>query len=165
MRINLLNLQAHLQSSEFHFSAKQARACHPLTTFEAMVATLSPPRILPSGDSAITVEFSRNIDDAANQRVLALDRIIASEPDGGLPASVGGEDGIDLEDVAKTLKTTPDDIVARHAGGDYRVAMIGFSPGWSYLSGLEDSLQMPPRQNPRLSTPAGTISIGGVQTA
>jgi KipI family sensor histidine kinase inhibitor len=54
--------------------------------------------------------------------------------------------------------------VARHVAGDYRVAMIGFTPGWSYLSGLEDSLQMPRRQNPRLLTPAGTISIGGVQT-
>ena len=38
-----------------------------------MAAPLSPPRLLPSGDSAITVEFSRNIDDAANQRVLARD--------------------------------------------------------------------------------------------
>jgi KipI family sensor histidine kinase inhibitor len=76
----------------------------------------------------------------------------------------GGEHGIDLEDVAKTLKTTPDDIVARHIAGDYRVAMIGFTPGWSYLSGLEDKLQMPRRKNPRLLTPAGTISIGGVQT-
>jgi KipI family sensor histidine kinase inhibitor len=54
--------------------------------------------------------------------------------------------------------------VARHVAGDYRVAMIGFTPGWSYLSGLQDSLQMPRRQNPRLLTPAGTISIGGVQT-
>ena len=45
-------------------------------------------------------------------------------------------------------------IVARHAGGDYRVAMIGFTPGWSYLSGLEKSLHMPRRQNPRLLTPA-----------
>jgi hypothetical protein len=49
----------------------------------------------------------------------------------------GGEHGIDLEDVAKTLNTTPDDIVARHVAGDYRVAMIGFTPGWSYLSGLD----------------------------
>jgi KipI family sensor histidine kinase inhibitor len=75
----------------------------------------------------------------------------------------GAEHGIDLEDVAKTLKTTPDDIVARHIAGDYRVAMIGFTPGWSYLSGLDRSLHMPRRQNPRLLTPAGTISIGGVQ--
>jgi KipI family sensor histidine kinase inhibitor len=81
-----------------------------------------------------------------------------------LPVAYGGENGIDLEDVAKALDTTPDDIVARHVEGDYRVAMIGFTPGWSYLSGLEKFLHMPRRKNPRLLTPAGTISIGGVQT-
>ncbi|MBA2398940.1 MAG: 5-oxoprolinase subunit PxpB [Bradyrhizobium sp.] len=176
-----------------------------------MAATLPPPRLLPSGDSAITVEFSRNIDDAANRRVLALDRAMAGTPVDGvtetvptyrsllvhydpaqtsfeplgeqilllakspvpsatktrrwrIPVVYGGEHGVDLDDVAKTLKTTPDDIVARHVAGDYRVAMIGFTPGWSYLSGLSDSLQMPRRQNPRLLTPAGTVSIGGVQT-
>src|SRR3954467_16000280 len=184
--------------------------CLP-TSCEAMAATLSPPRILPSGDSAITVEFSRNIDDEANRRVLALDRVMARDAIDGvtetvppyrsllvhydpvqigfeelgekltalaklpvpptisarrwrIPVTYGGEHGIDLEDVAKTLNTTPDDIVARHAAGDYRVAMIGFTPGWSYLSGLPDSMQMPRRQNPRLLTPAGTVSIGGVQT-
>jgi KipI family sensor histidine kinase inhibitor len=176
-----------------------------------MAASPTPPRLLPSGDSAITVEFSRNIEDAANQRVLALDRAVAREAIGGvtetvptyrsllvhydplqigfdalgeklialaeqpvpavtsarrwrIPVAYGGEHGIDLEDVAKTLNTTPDDIVARHVAGDYRVAMIGFTPGWSYLSGLEKFLHMPRRQNPRLLTPAGTVSVGGVQT-
>ena len=175
-----------------------------------MAATLSPPRLVPSGDSAITVEFSRNIDDVANQRVLALDRTLARETIAGvteavptyrsllvhydpvridfdtlgeklltlaqlpvppaattrrwrIPVVYGGEHGIDLEDVAKALNTTPDDIVARHVAGNYRVAMIGFTPGWSYLSGLPNSLRMPRRLNPRLLTPAGTISIGGVQ--
>jgi len=176
-----------------------------------MAATLPPPRLLPSGDSAIAVEFSRNIDDAANQRVLALDQVLAAAAIDGviesvptyrsllvhydpckigfealgekllalaeqpmppttrarrwrIPVAYGGEHGIDLEDVAKRLDTTPEDIVARHVAGDYRVAMIGFTPGWSYLSGLEKFLHMPRRQNPRLLTPAGTISIGGVQT-
>lgn len=176
-----------------------------------MAATLSPPRILPSGDSAITVEFSRSIDDEANRRVLALDRALARDAIAGVtetvptyrsllvhydpvqigfdalgekltaraqmpappsvaarrwrvPVTYGGEHGIDLEDVAKTLNSTPDDIVARHVAGEYRVAMIGFTPGWSYLSGLERFLHMPRRENPRLLTPAGTISIGGVQT-
>ncbi len=81
-----------------------------------------------------------------------------------IPVAYGGEHGVDLEDVAKTLKTTPEEVVARHIAGDYRVAMIGFTPGWSYLSGLDPSMQMPRRQNPRLLTPAGTISIGGIQT-
>ena len=175
-----------------------------------MASPLSPPRLLPSGDSAITVEFSRHIDDAANQRVLALDRAVAQEPIPGVsetvptyrsllvhydptltdfdvlgkqlleraghppqlsektrrwrvPVAYGGEHGIDLEDVATSLGIAPDEVVARHVAGDYRVAMIGFTPGWSYLSGLQKSLHLPRRQNPRLSTPAGTISIGGVQ--
>ena len=57
-------------------------------SYEAMAATLSPPRLLPSGDSAITVEFSRNIDDAANRRVLALDRTLAREPVAGVTETV-----------------------------------------------------------------------------
>jgi KipI family sensor histidine kinase inhibitor len=176
-----------------------------------MAATLSPPRILPSGDAAITVEFSRSIDAEANRRVLALDRTLAGAPIAGItetvptyrsllvhydpaqigfdalgaqlallgqqpvppatatrrwkiPVAYGGDNGIDLEDVAKSLNITPDEVVARHTAGDYRVAMIGFTPGWSYLSGLVDSMHMPRRQNPRLLTPAGTISIGGTQT-
>ena len=191
------------------YSLKRAQELRD--SYEAMAAPLSPPRLLPSGDSAITVEFSRNIDDAANRRVLALDRAMAAEPVMGvtetvptyrsllvhydpvqidfeklgekilalalrpvpattkarhwrIPVVYGGEHGVDLEDVAKTHNTTPDQIVARHVAGDYRVAMIVFTPGWSYLSGLADSLHMPRRQNPRLLTPAGTISIGGVQT-
>jgi len=53
-----------------------------------MPATLAPPRLLPNGDSAITVEFSRNIDDAANRRVLALDRELAGAPIVGVTETV-----------------------------------------------------------------------------
>ena len=53
-----------------------------------MAATLPPPRLLPSGDSAVTVEFSRTIDDAANQRVLALDKALAASPIDGITETV-----------------------------------------------------------------------------
>ena len=176
-----------------------------------MVAVLSPPRILPSGDAAITVEFSRTIEAEANRRVLALDKLVAGAAVAGvtetvptyrsllvhydplqtgfealgekltelalkplpeaaatrrwrIPVAYGGENGIDLEDIAKALAITPDEVVARHVAGDYKVAMIGFTPGWSYLSGLPASMELSRRQNPRLLTPAGTISIGGIQT-
>jgi KipI family sensor histidine kinase inhibitor len=198
----------YAKQGQADFKAEPAFLRSPISTH--MAATLPPPRLLPSGDSAVTVEFSRTIDDAANERVLALDKALAASPIDGItetvptyrsllvhydpekigfdalgaeilpiasqplppatrarrwriPVAYGGEHGIDLEDVAKALNTTPDDIVARHSGGDYRVAMIGFTPGWSYLSGLDKSLHMSRRQSPRLLTPAGTISIGGVQ--
>ena len=57
-------------------------------SYTFMAAPLSPPRLLPSGDSAITVEFSRNIDDVANRRVLALDRVLAAEPIAGVTEAV-----------------------------------------------------------------------------
>lgn len=41
--------------------------------------------------------------------------------------------------------------------------MIGFTPGFAYLSGLDPSITTPRRTSPRHQTPAGTISIGGVQ--
>jgi len=53
-----------------------------------MAAKLSPPRILPSGDAAITVEFSRQIDDEANRRVLALDRLLTRTSIVGIPETV-----------------------------------------------------------------------------
>ncbi|ABE39865.1 conserved hypothetical protein [Rhodopseudomonas palustris BisB5] len=172
---------------------------------------LTTPRILHSGDAAITVDFGREISNDANQRVLALDHILTRHAIAGvretvptyrsllvhydpeqigfaalaerlntlaqshvqaeattrrrwrIPVCYGGEHGIDLEDAAAALKMTPDALVARHGGGDYRVAMIGFTPGWSYLSGLDPALALPRRQAPRVLTPAGTISIGGAQ--
>jgi len=59
---------------------------------------------------------------------------------------MAAEHGIRLEDVAKALNTTPDEIVERHVAGNYRVAMIGL-PRLVLSHGLDASLQMPRRQN------------------
>ena len=88
VRINLLKSQAYLHTAEFHCDPKRAMAGYPHDEFEAMAAIPSPPRILPSGDAAITVEFSRTIDAQANARVLALDRILAREAVAGITETV-----------------------------------------------------------------------------
>jgi KipI family sensor histidine kinase inhibitor len=80
-----------------------------------------------------------------------------------VPVVYGGEFGIDLEAVAERAELTPEEVVARHSGGDYRVYMLGFLPGYTYLGGLDPRLATPRRQEPRLETPSGTIAIGGVQ--
>ena len=81
MRINLLNLQADLHEANSTSPQNTLELDIRRRVIEAMAATAAPPRLLPSGDSAITVEFSRNIDDAANRRVLALDRALAQRTD------------------------------------------------------------------------------------
>ncbi|MBN9583297.1 MAG: 5-oxoprolinase subunit PxpB [Afipia sp.] len=170
----------------------------------------APPRILPSGDTALTVEFGRDIDPAVNRQVLNLDRNLTREAipgvvetvptyrsllvhydpvrigyralsdqvlalarlpvpaetavrRWGVPVVYGGDYGIDLDDVARLHGLTTAEVIAKHTGNDYRVAMIGFTPGFAYLSGLDPAIVTPRRETPRTETPPGTISIGGVQ--
>ncbi|MBX9710830.1 MAG: 5-oxoprolinase subunit PxpB [Xanthobacteraceae bacterium] len=80
-----------------------------------------------------------------------------------VPVVYGGDYGIDLDDVARVHDISTTELIARHASGNYLVAMIGFTPGFAYLSGLDPSIATPRRSSPRSHTPAGTISIGGMQ--
>jgi KipI family sensor histidine kinase inhibitor len=80
-----------------------------------------------------------------------------------IPVVYGGEFGIDLDDVAAAHGITANEVIRRHSERVYRVAMLGFLPGFCYLSGADQSIALPRRTDPRLKTPAGTVSIGGVQ--
>ena len=80
------------------------------------------------------------------------------------PVCYGGDFGIDLAFVAGKTGLSEAEVVKRHAGGQYRIYMMGFLPGFTYLGGLDPSLAVARRDDPRLTSPAGTISIGGIQT-
>jgi KipI family sensor histidine kinase inhibitor len=167
------------------------------------------PRILASGDAALTVEFGSTIDPRLNARVLSLDARVAAGVPGvietvptyrsllvhydplatdfeelaqgllalcgdlpdtpaearvwRIPVVYGGDFGIDLEDVAARHGISPAELISKHSSPTYRVYMIGFLPGFSYLGGLDPAIATPRRESPRTDTPAGTISIGGVQ--
>ncbi len=81
------------------------------------------------------------------------------------PVCYGGDHGMDLKVVADAHGITTEEVVALHSGSEYRVYMIGFAPGFSYLGGLPEGLHTPRRENPRTLTPASSVSIGGVQAA
>lgn len=80
-----------------------------------------------------------------------------------VPVVYGGAFGIDLDDVAARHNISANEVIRRHASAVYRVYAIGFMPGYTYLGGLDQSIATPRRLDPRLTTPAGTISIGGIQ--
>jgi KipI family sensor histidine kinase inhibitor len=167
-------------------------------------------RLLPCGDTAVSIEFGTGIDPALNAQVLALDAAINADKVPGVietvptyrslmvhfdplvldydsfetrvrklarnldatprpgrrwkvPVMYGGSFGIDLEATAERHGLTPARLVEKHSAAVYRVYMIGFMPGFTYLGGLDPSIATPRRTDPRPMTPAGVISIGGIQ--
>ena len=104
----------------------------------------------------------------------ALDDLAARLPGLELPPAeaVAGEtveipvryDGEDLPEVAGLTGLEPDEVVRRHTAPEYTVAFLGFSPGFPYLVGLDPALEVPRRDTPRTSIPAGSVGLAGNQT-
>lgn len=82
-----------------------------------------------------------------------------------VPVVFGGAFGMDLADCAQASGLSPDAYIARFVAPVYRVMMVGFMPGFSYLANLPDALARPRRDTPRAAVPAGSVSIGGRQAA
>jgi len=72
--------------------------------------------------------------------------------------------GEDLPDVARHARLAVDDVIALHCAPVYRVAMLGFSPGFPYLVGLHPALHVPRRPSPRTHIAPGSVAIGGEHT-
>jgi inhibitor of KinA len=89
---------------------------------------------------------------AADQRIVEI------------PVCYGHEFGLDLDDVAKELGFSAEEVIRIHAAGTYNVSFFGFSPGFAYLSGLAESLQVARLESPRKLVRAGSVAIAGTQT-
>ena len=80
-----------------------------------------------------------------------------------LPCCYEGELGTDLEAAAARLGLSVDELVALHAGAEYLVYFIGFTPGLPYMTGAPERLTIPRLDTPRVKVPAGSVAIGGTQ--
>jgi inhibitor of KinA len=70
----------------------------------------------------------------------------------------------DLPELAYHANINIKEVIQIHTSTEYRVAMIGFTPAFPYLLGLDERLNIPRKQVPRLRVPAGSVAIGGAQT-
>jgi len=101
------------------------------------------------------------------QQVRSVAETLEAAPASGrrwkVPVVYGGTFGIDLDATAERHGLTPAQLIEKHTAPVYRVYMIGFMPGFTYLGGLDPSIATSRRTDPRPMTPAGCISIGGIQ--
>jgi KipI family sensor histidine kinase inhibitor len=69
--------------------------------------------------------------------------------------------GADLAEVARLTDLSEAEVVAIHTAPEYRVRMMGFSPGFPYLDGLDSRLHLDRRGSPRNHIAPGSVAIGG----
>lgn len=81
-----------------------------------------------------------------------------------LPVCYDFEFGIDLEDVAKQAGRSVEQIVDLHTKHSYTVYGIGFLPGFMYLGGIPEVLEIPRKPKPRPKVLKGSVGLAGRQT-
>ena len=65
----------------------------------------------------------------------------------------------DLKEIAERTKKTPEQVIAGHVGSPFKVYVLGFMPGLAYIAGLEQSLYLPRRSQPRVRVPRSSVAI------
>ncbi|MBX3036499.1 MAG: 5-oxoprolinase subunit PxpB [Anaerolineales bacterium] len=76
----------------------------------------------------------------------------------------GNTSNSDIEIVASSKNISVEDVIRIHSEKEYRIYMMGFTPGFPYMGILDERLNMPRLQTPRTLVRAGSVAIAGSQT-
>lgn len=108
------------------------------------------------------------LDDLINKMKYIIQKMDETEqPDAKviqIPTIYGDLYGPDIEYVAKYNKISLDEVIKIHTSLEYLIYMIGFTPGFPYLGGMNDKIATPRLQVPRNKIPVGSVGIAGNQT-
>lgn len=81
-----------------------------------------------------------------------------------IPIFYGGETGPDIFSVAEHNSISTNEVIDIHSSKEYLVYMLGFTPGFPYLGGMDEKIATPRLENPRTKIQKGSVGIAGSQT-
>ena len=81
-----------------------------------------------------------------------------------IPVCYEDEYAPDLQDVAEGHHMAPREVVEIHAGQEYQVYFIGFTPGFAFMGTVDERIATQRHATPRVIIPAGSVGIANRQT-
>jgi KipI family sensor histidine kinase inhibitor len=148
-----LNRQVHALDAELK-NRPFPGLVEAVPTYRSLLVIYDP---IATHEADVRAALSSALEDLATSRF----------PEGRLieiPVRYGGGEGPDLKEVALHCGLTPAEVIRLHTEPTYRVAMLGFSPGFAYLIGLPVNLTTPRLATPRTHIAPGSVAIAGPQT-
>ena len=81
-----------------------------------------------------------------------------------IPVNYYTDGSFDLENLAQQKAMSAETVIKLHTERTYRVYLLGFLPGFAYMGSVNTRIEAPRLAQPRLSIPAGSVGIAGIQT-
>lgn len=81
-----------------------------------------------------------------------------------IPVCYDSQFAPDLESLATLHSINIEEVIRLHTSKKYRVYMLGFLPGFTYMGIVDPKIWTPRKEQPRTHVPAGSVGIAGEQT-
>ncbi len=88
---------------------------------------------------------------------------IEDSPPIEIPVIFDRDAEFDLDYVADEHELSTDQVIEIFTSTTYRVYMLGFLPGFSYMGELDERIATPRKETPRTLVPKGSVGIAGRQ--
>ncbi|MFF1254867.1 5-oxoprolinase/urea amidolyase family protein [Pseudarthrobacter sp. NPDC058329] len=121
--------------------------------------------VLAAAETVLVMADSPRSARSMPELLLAMDLTVRVRAEGRLVTIDAVYDGEDLAEVGRLTGLGPDGVVAAHTGQVWTVAFGGFAPGFGYMVGENQKLDVPRRSSPRTVVPAGSVALAGNYSA
>jgi inhibitor of KinA len=113
-------------------------------------------------------EFATAFDAVKNLTVEAMNNVRSSHNEIArtieIPVHFNAEFALDLDHVAEQNNLSRDKVIEIFTAATYRVFMLGFLPGFTYMGEVDERIAAPRHETPRTFVPKGSVGIAGRQT-
>ena len=81
-----------------------------------------------------------------------------------IPVHFDSDSSLDLAYIAESRGLAAADVIEIFTSAEYRVYMLGFLPGFTYMGEVDERIATPRKETPRTLIPKGSVGIAGRQT-